>query len=156
MKKVNSSLYACFCVFSAVLCCVLSLVPLQLETSPARHCGPGWCAACLPLISQLLCVPAVTFYCQSHISTYPDPTYVCDISRWSNQAKQEFTQGTHDHLTVQGVDCEDLIQEGLETLMQEVNSWVEHLRQDKVLASDYVVATAHQSKQIAQTGDGKL
>jgi len=90
---------------------------------------------------------------KSHLNL---PRPVCDISRWSSQAKQEFTQGTHDHLTVQGVDCEDLIQEGLETLMQEVNSWVEHLRQDKVLASDYVVATAHQSKQIAQTGDGKL
>jgi len=32
------------------------------------------------------------------------------------------------------VDCEDLIQEGLQSLMQEVNAWVEHLRQDKVPA----------------------
>ncbi|DBA68461.1 hypothetical protein WJX79_008695 [Trebouxia sp. C0005] len=52
--------------------------------------------------------------------------------RWSSQAEQEFRQGTHDHLTVKGVDCEDLIQEGLEALMQEVHSWVEHLRQDKI------------------------
>ena len=111
---------------------------------------------CLLLISPLLCSPAITCYCQSHILTYPVLSCVCGVPRWSSQAKQEFTQGTHDHLTVQGVDCEDLTQEGLETLMQEVNSWVEHLRQDKVLASDYVVATAHQSKQIAQTGDGKL
>ena len=75
------------------------------------------------------------------------------MPRWSSQAQQEFTQGTHDHLTVKAVDCEDLIQEGLEALMQEVHSWVEHLRQDKVPASydGNMMATAYQSKQTAQT-----
>ncbi len=111
---------------------------------------------CLLLISPLLCSPAITCYCQSHILTYPVLSCVCGVPRWSSQAKQEFTQGTHDHLTVKGVDCEDLIQEGLEALMQEVHSWVEHLRQDKVSASDHVVATAYQPKQTAQTEDGKL
>lgn len=54
------------------------------------------------------------------------------MCRWRNQAKQEFTQGTKEHLTVKGIDCNDSIQEGLETLVKEMDAWVEQLRQTKV------------------------
>ena len=52
--------------------------------------------------------------------------------RWLSQAKQEFTQGTQEHLTVRGIDCDDLIQEGLQALVQDMEAWVEQLRQAKV------------------------
>lgn len=34
---------------------------------------------------------------------------------------------------VTGVDCTDLLQEGLQALEHEMNAWVEQLRQTKVL-----------------------
>ena len=58
------------CVHCHRLLCVQ---PCDLETSPARHYGPGWCAACLLLISQLPCVPVITCPCQRHVLPHPVP-----------------------------------------------------------------------------------
>ena len=62
--------------------------------------------------------------------TADSDAYMC---RWLSQARQEFTQGAEQHLAVKGVECADLVQEGLHSLEQEMESWVEQLRQSKVL-----------------------
>lgn len=54
------------------------------------------------------------------------------LYRWLSQARQEFTQGAQEHLVVTGVECDDLVQEGLQALDQEMQAWVEQLRQNKV------------------------
>lgn len=69
--------------------------------------------------------------------------------RWRNQAKQEFTQGTKEHLTVKGIDCNDSIQEGLETLVKEMDAWVEQLRQTKIKE---VMSAAEQAMQSQLAG----
>ena len=62
------------------------------------------------------------------------------MCRWLSQARQEFTQGAQEHLTVTGVDCTDLVQEGLNTLKQEMNAHVEQLRQTKVVPESLLFA----------------
>ena len=59
-------------------------------------------------------------------------TTQCCLHRWLIQARKEFTQGAQEHLMVTGVDCDDLVQEGLQALDQEMQAWVEQLRQNKV------------------------
>lgn len=59
---------------------------------------------------------------------------------WLGQARREFTQGAQEHLMVTGVDCADLVQEGLQALEQEMNSWVEQLRQTKVLLQTLAIS----------------
>ena len=56
----------------------------------------------------------------------------CCLHRWLSQARQEFTQGAQEHLMVSDVECDDLVQEGLQALDQEMQAWVEQLRQNKV------------------------
>ena len=63
------------------------------------------------------------------------------MCRWLSQARQEFTQGSEEHLTVRGADCADLVQEGLHTLEQEMNAHVEQLRQTKVAALPFCMST---------------
>ncbi|KAL3156977.1 hypothetical protein ABBQ38_001233 [Trebouxia sp. C0009 RCD-2024] len=66
---------------------------------------------------------------------YPTPCSCIGTAvqyRWLTQARQEFTQGAQEHLMVKAADCDDLIRDGLQALNQEMEAWVEQLRQTKI------------------------
>ena len=54
------------------------------------------------------------------------------MCRLQSQAHQEFLTGTQEHLHVEGIDDQELVQEALRSLESELKSWVEQLRQAKV------------------------
>lgn len=70
------------------------------------------------------------------VMTFMQPSYTHLMTpmlcRLQSQAHQEFLTGTQEHLHVEGIDDQELVQEALRSLESELKAWIEQLRQAKV------------------------